>query len=53
MTAKDTLNIGDRIFLPVSVKEMPKEKHESGITAAEVNFIQSLVLHKVLNFNII
>ncbi|KAK4258803.1 hypothetical protein QN277_005211 [Acacia crassicarpa] len=46
VTAKDTLNLGDRIFLPVSVKETPQEKHESGITAAEVNFIQSLVLHK-------
>ncbi|XP_054776828.1 RNA pseudouridine synthase 4, mitochondrial [Prosopis cineraria] len=46
VTAKDTLNLGDKIFLPVSVKETSQEKHESGITAAEVNFIHSLVLYK-------
>lgn len=46
VTAKDTLNLGDKIFLPVSVKETSQQKHESGITAAEVNFIHSLVLHK-------
>ncbi|XP_021282429.1 RNA pseudouridine synthase 4, mitochondrial [Herrania umbratica] len=44
--AKDALNIGDRIFLPVSVREFREEKQESGCTEEELNFIQSLELYK-------
>ncbi|XWS54741.1 hypothetical protein CRYUN_Cryun10bG0115000 [Craigia yunnanensis] len=44
--AKDSLNIGDRIFLPISVREFPEEKQEHGCTDEELNFIRSLELYK-------
>lgn len=45
--AKDTLNSGDRIFLPDSVKETPAAaKHECHVTAKEINFIRGLVIYK-------
>lgn len=49
--AKDPLYIGDRIFLPSSVREFPEEKQEHVCTNEELNFIQSLELYKVLNLN--
>ena len=49
--AKDSLNIGDRIFLPISVRESPEEKQEHGCTDEELNFIRGLQLYKVLNLN--
>lgn len=44
--AKDSLNIGDKIFLPISVREVPEEKHEHDCTNEESNFIRSLELYK-------
>ncbi|KAK5843956.1 RNA pseudouridine synthase 4, mitochondrial [Gossypium arboreum] len=44
--AKDSLNIGDKIFLPISVREVPEEKHEHDCTDEESNFIRSLELYK-------
>ncbi|TKY71262.1 RNA pseudouridine synthase 4 [Spatholobus suberectus] len=48
VTAKDTLNTGDRILLPQSVKEKetPTHKHHSHLTPDETNFIRSLVIYK-------
>ena len=46
--AKDSLNIGDKIFLPNSVREFPEEKQKKGCTKEELKFIQSLELYKVL-----
>lgn len=51
VVAKDTLNSGDRIFLPHSVREMPTPKLECRVTAKEINFIRSLVIYKVFDFN--
>ena len=46
------MNLGDRIFLPISVKEFPsekeKQKQEKSCNEEEANFIQSLVLYKVI-----
>jgi hypothetical protein len=57
VTPKDTLNSGDRIFLPHSVKQiMPQllaPKHDSPppppltLTAKQINFIRALVIYKV------
>ncbi|XVF67505.1 hypothetical protein PTKIN_Ptkin10aG0126600 [Pterospermum kingtungense] len=44
--AKDSLNIGDRIYLPISVREIPEEKQGHGCTNEELNFIRSLELYK-------
>ncbi|GMJ05588.1 hypothetical protein like AT3G19440 [Hibiscus trionum] len=44
--AKDSLNVGDRILLPISVGEFPEEKQEHGRTDEESNFIRSLELYK-------
>ncbi|KAI4298512.1 hypothetical protein L6164_032062 [Bauhinia variegata] len=46
VAAKDTLNSGDRIFLPVAVKETLAEKPKYDITAKEMDFIHRLVLYK-------
>ncbi|PNX74186.1 RNA pseudourine synthase 4 mitochondrial-like, partial [Trifolium pratense] len=53
VTPKDTLNSGDRIFLPHSVKQItPPEslapKHDSPLTltAKQINFIRTLVIYK-------
>ncbi|WJX54537.1 hypothetical protein P8452_40407 [Trifolium repens] len=57
VTPKDTLNSGDRIFLPHSVKQiMPQllaPKHDSPpppppltLTAKQINFIRALVIYK-------
>lgn len=49
VTPKDTLNSGDRIFLPNSVKQQipptTPPKHES-LTSKQINFIRSLVIYK-------
>lgn len=51
VAAKDSMNNGDRIFLPVTVQEFPVENHNCHCNEEEVNFIRSLVLYKVLNFS--
>lgn len=46
------MNDGDRIFLPITVKqEVPSEKQKLYCNEEEVNFIRSLVLYKVLKFD--
>ncbi|KAL6209851.1 hypothetical protein ACLB2K_020790 [Fragaria x ananassa] len=45
--AKDSMNLGDRICLPISVKEFPDHKQEEGhCSEEEAEFIHSLVLYK-------
>lgn len=50
--AKDTVNVGDRICLPISVRELPAQKQElqekkaMRCTEEEVNFIRILELYK-------
>ncbi|RDX93278.1 RNA pseudouridine synthase 4, mitochondrial, partial [Mucuna pruriens] len=47
VAAKDTLNTGDRIFLPQSVKQTPPtHKHHCNLTPQQINFIRTLVIHK-------
>lgn len=47
IAAKDSMNLGDRIFLPITVKELPLEKKECFCNEEEVNFIRGLELYKV------
>ncbi|KAM4088763.1 hypothetical protein ACB094_07G096300 [Castanea mollissima] len=47
VAAKDSMNGGDRIFLPITVKqEVPSEKQKLYCNEEEANFIRSLVLYK-------
>jgi len=51
VTPKDTLNSGDRIFLPNSVKQQIPPKHDQSpltltLTSKQINFIRSLVIFK-------
>ncbi|KAJ0077401.1 hypothetical protein Patl1_35420 [Pistacia atlantica] len=46
VTAKDSLNTGDRIFLPITIQEFPTEKKDCPCTEEEVNYIRSLELYK-------
>ncbi|KAK7308784.1 hypothetical protein RJT34_05011 [Clitoria ternatea] len=46
VAAKDTVNSGDRILLPQSVKEMPTHKHECHVTAQQIKFMRTLVIYK-------
>ncbi|GAV62308.1 PseudoU_synth_2 domain-containing protein [Cephalotus follicularis] len=46
VAAKDLLNLGDQIFLPISVQELPSEKQECHCCEEEVNFVRSLELYK-------
>ncbi|GMN37755.1 hypothetical protein TIFTF001_007076 [Ficus carica] len=46
VAAKDSMNLGDRIFLPITVKVLPLEKKECFYNEEEVNFIRSLELYK-------
>ncbi|KAL2349562.1 hypothetical protein Fmac_003562 [Flemingia macrophylla] len=48
VAAKDTLNTGDRILLPQSVKQTPTHdhKHHSQLTTPEINFIRTLLIYK-------
>jgi len=53
VAAKDTLNAGDRILLPQSVQQKPTPTHKphSPLTPQQINFIRTLVIHKVFNVN--
>lgn len=51
MAAKDLMNSGDRIFLPVSVREVRPTKQDCPCTEEEIDFIRSLEFYKVLNFS--
>ncbi|XP_048337218.2 RNA pseudouridine synthase 4, mitochondrial isoform X5 [Ziziphus jujuba] len=46
VTAKDSMNLGDRIYLPISVQEFPVDKKEYHCNEEEVSFIRSLELYK-------
>ncbi|KAL5561304.1 hypothetical protein UlMin_031051, partial [Ulmus minor] len=46
VAAKDPMSLGDRIFLPITVKEFPVEKKECFCSEEEVSFIRSLELYK-------
>ncbi|KAL3730419.1 hypothetical protein ACJRO7_027437 [Eucalyptus globulus] len=46
VAAKDSINLGDRIYLPISVKELPSKKQECRCNSEEVNFVRGIVLHK-------
>ncbi|KAH7575322.1 hypothetical protein ACOSQ2_005442 [Xanthoceras sorbifolium] len=46
VAAKDSLSLGDRIFLPISVQEFHHEKQDCPCTEEEVNFIRSLEFYK-------
>lgn len=45
------MNLGDQIFLPITVQELPSRRQECHCTEEEIKFIQSLELYKVLKFN--
>lgn len=49
MAAKDLLDVGDRIFLPITVQALPSEKQQCSYNEEEINFIRSLLLYKVIN----
>lgn len=51
VAAKDSLKLGDRIFLPITIQEFPTEKQDCPCTDEELNYIRSLELYKVLMFN--
>ncbi|KAM7470467.1 hypothetical protein LguiA_008650 [Lonicera macranthoides] len=46
VSAKDTMELGDRIFLPITVQELPSEKAECLCNAEELKFLHSLELYK-------
>ncbi|XP_034679924.1 RNA pseudouridine synthase 4, mitochondrial [Vitis riparia] len=46
VAAKDLMNLGDRILLPITVEELPSEKHEYHCNDEEINFVHSLELYK-------
>ncbi|KAJ6896349.1 hypothetical protein NC651_022531 [Populus alba x Populus x berolinensis] len=46
VAAKDSMDVGDRIFLPISVKALPAEKQDCHCSEEEINFIRGLELYK-------
>ncbi|XP_043814431.1 RNA pseudouridine synthase 4, mitochondrial isoform X2 [Manihot esculenta] len=46
VAAKDLLDVGDRIFLPITVQALPSEKQQCSYNEEEINFIRSLLLYK-------
>lgn len=42
------MNLGERVYLPITVKELPSNKEEGHFNPEEVNFVRSLELYKVL-----
>lgn len=51
MAAKDSMNLGDRIYLPITVQETPIDKKECHCNEDEASFIRSLEMYKVLGFH--
>ena len=47
VAAKDLMNLGDQILLPITVEEFPSEKHEYHCNDEEINFVHNLELYKV------
>lgn len=50
IAAKDSMNLGDRVYLPISVKDLHPKKQEKKchFNSEEQNFVKSLVIYKVL-----
>ncbi|XP_010271255.1 PREDICTED: RNA pseudouridine synthase 4, mitochondrial-like isoform X2 [Nelumbo nucifera] len=46
VTAKEVMNLGDRIFLPITVQELPSETQEHYCNEDEISYICSLELYK-------
>ncbi|XP_059647831.1 RNA pseudouridine synthase 4, mitochondrial [Cornus florida] len=46
VSAKDLMNFGDRIYLPITVKELRSQKADCLCTEEEVKFLHSLELYK-------
>ncbi|KAJ6716559.1 MITOCHONDRIAL RNA PSEUDOURIDINE SYNTHASE [Salix koriyanagi] len=46
VAAKDSMDVGDRIFLPISVKVLPASKQDCHCSEEEINFIRGLELFK-------
>ncbi|KAG7977064.1 hypothetical protein I3843_05G011400 [Carya illinoinensis] len=46
VSAKESMNVGDRIFLPITVQEFPFEKPDCHCDEEEANFVRSLLLYK-------
>ncbi|KAF9675859.1 hypothetical protein SADUNF_Sadunf09G0077300 [Salix dunnii] len=46
VAAKDSMDVGDRIFLPISVKVLPSSKQDCHCSEEEINFIRGLELFK-------
>ncbi|RVW61404.1 RNA pseudouridine synthase 4, mitochondrial [Vitis vinifera] len=46
VAAKDLMNLGDQILLPITVEEFPSEKHEYHCNDEEINFVHNLELYK-------
>ncbi|KAJ8640684.1 hypothetical protein MRB53_017378 [Persea americana] len=46
VSGKDVMNLGDRIFLPASVKELPSMKNDQCCNEDEINYMHSLELYK-------
>ncbi|THG01055.1 hypothetical protein TEA_000220 [Camellia sinensis var. sinensis] len=46
VAAKDSMNLGDQIFLPVTVQEFPSDKPKCFHNEEEMNFLHSLELYK-------
>ncbi|KAG6761362.1 hypothetical protein POTOM_034577 [Populus tomentosa] len=46
VAAKDSMDVGDRIFLPISVKALPAEKQDCHCSEEEINFIRGFELYK-------
>ncbi|PSS19237.1 RNA pseudouridine synthase [Actinidia chinensis var. chinensis] len=44
--AKDSMKLGDQIFLPITVEEVPSERTECFCNEEEINFLSSLELYK-------
>ena len=51
VAAKDSMDVGDRIFLPISVKVLPASKQDCHCSEEEINFIRGLELFKVMDLN--
>ncbi|KAK4752147.1 hypothetical protein SAY87_020945 [Trapa incisa] len=46
IAAKDPMNVGDRVYLPITVKDLPSHKEEGHFNLEEVNFVRGLELYK-------
>lgn len=52
MAAKDSMNLGDRIFLPITVKDFSSTKEDLCFSREELEFVRGLEIYKVLNLSL-